>query len=90
MKKEKSFSPEQPKNRPNVPDIPETPPMPAAPKPVYSANHTAAVFNLWNLRYSEDPDSFDDSLDENGKPIEDYGEWGAFHFQKLSDEIWGA
>lgn len=47
----------------------------------------AAVFNEWNKRYSENPDSFSDNLDENGKPIEDYGESCAIYFTKLEEEL---
>lgn len=49
----------------------------------------AAIFNEWNRRYSENPDEFSNSLDENGKPIEDYGENCAAYFLKLEEEIAG-
>ena len=47
----------------------------------------ANVFNTWNKRYSEDPKAFFDSLDADGKPIEDYGECCAVYFQKLYNEL---
>lgn len=47
----------------------------------------AAVFNEWNRQYSEDPESFSDSLDENGKPIEDYGEGAAATFHRIAEEM---
>lgn len=47
----------------------------------------ATVFNEWARLYSEDPDSFTDILDSNGKPVEDYGECAAIYFIKLEKEM---
>lgn len=48
----------------------------------------AAIFNLWALRYSENPETFwDKILDENGKPVQDYGDACAEYFSQLSEEI---
>lgn len=47
-----------------------------------------AIFNEWAKRYSENPEHFCDTiLDENGKPVEDYG-WDCYHyFTKIADEM---
>lgn len=50
----------------------------------------AIIFNEWARRYSEDPDSFDDVLDADGKPIEGYGEKCAEYFHQLAVELGGA
>ena len=47
------------------------------------------TFNTWNKRYAENPDSFSNSLDKDGNPIEDYGECCAIYFQKLWLELLG-
>lgn len=46
----------------------------------------AAVFNEWARRYSEDPMSFDPILNEDGTPVEDYGQSCAIYFEQLADE----
>lgn len=47
----------------------------------------AAIFNEWARRYSEAPEEFGDILDENGKPVEDYGELCTHYFEKISREM---
>lgn len=45
------------------------------------------IFNEWAIRYAEDPDSFEQILDEQGIPVEDYGSRCAFYFTALADEL---
>ncbi len=45
------------------------------------------IFNEWAFRYAEDPDSFDQILDEQGNPVEDYGDRCAFYFTTIADEM---
>lgn len=47
----------------------------------------AKVFNEWAKRYSENPAAFTDVLDENGAPVEDYGECCAIYFTNLDLEM---
>lgn len=47
----------------------------------------ARVFNEWARRYAEDPESFADILDAEGKPLTDYGEWSAEYFTQIADEL---
>jgi len=47
----------------------------------------AIIFNEWAKRYTENPAWFLDVLDENGHPIEDYGELCATYFDKLAREL---
>jgi len=50
-------------------------------------NRMAKIFNEWARRYSENPDEFDDILDEDGNPVSDYGECCALYFEKLANEL---
>jgi len=73
---------------PNKPDYPgERPPTPEMPLTL-NKKIMVRLFNTWNKRYAKDPSSFSDSLDEDGKPIEDYGECCAVYFQKLYNELY--
>jgi len=45
------------------------------------------IFNEWAKRYSENPDEFDAILDENGKPVIDYGEKCTIYFNNLANEM---
>lgn len=45
------------------------------------------VFNEWARRYSETPEEFGDVLDENGKPLEDYGKWCTHYFEEIANEM---
>ena len=47
----------------------------------------ATVFNEWAKRYADDPEAFGPILDEQGRPVEDYGENCAHYFEKLADEL---
>ena len=47
----------------------------------------AKIFNEWAKRYSENPDEFDDILDEDGNPVSDYGENCALYFEQLANEL---
>jgi hypothetical protein len=49
----------------------------------------AKIFNEWAKRYSEAPDSFSNILDDDGRPVEDYGENCATYFRRLADEMDG-
>jgi len=44
----------------------------------------AQIFNLWAKRYSENPEEFSKILDEDGQPIEDYGQKCSIYFEKLA------
>jgi hypothetical protein len=75
--------PDYPGTRPPTPDMPEKRKI----NEDISFSKLAAIFNLWNKKYANDPDSFSDCLDKNGSPIEDYGENCAVYFQELSNEL---
>lgn len=47
----------------------------------------AAIFNEWAKRYAEDPDSFSNILDADGRPAEDYGEQCAMYFDDIAQEM---
>jgi hypothetical protein len=47
----------------------------------------AAVFNEWARRYAANPEDFDEILDAEGKPVEDYGDRCAVYFHKIADEM---
>ena len=47
----------------------------------------AAIFNEWAKRYADDPDSFSKILDENGRPVSDYGECCAIYFAEIAGEM---
>nr|WP_158651694.1 hypothetical protein [Marinobacterium profundum] len=49
----------------------------------------AAVFNAWAERFADDPAAFDDILDEDGIPVEDYGDRCAAYFNQLACELFG-
>ena len=45
------------------------------------------IFNEWNHRYLEDPESFSSTLDEEGNPVEDYGELCMRHFNEIANDL---
>jgi hypothetical protein len=45
------------------------------------------IFNEWNSRYADNPELFSEQLDEDGKPVDDYGKACAIYFMKLCDEL---
>lgn len=47
----------------------------------------AGIFNEWAKRYSERPEEFSEILDNEGKPISDYGESCAVYFQQIAKEM---
>lgn len=47
----------------------------------------AGVFNEWARRYAEDPASFGEVLDKDGKPITDYGAQCATYFTQIAGEM---
>lgn len=47
----------------------------------------AEIFDEWARRYAEDPQSFSEILDSNGKPATDYGERCAVYFEQLAREV---
>jgi hypothetical protein len=47
----------------------------------------ALIFNEWARRYSEAPESFSSILDDQGKPVSDYGECCAIYFAKIGLEM---
>ncbi len=48
----------------------------------------AAVFNEWARRYAEAPETFGEILDQQGRPISDYGLRAARTFARIAAEIW--
>lgn len=44
------------------------------------------AFTEWAKRYSENPEEFDSILDEDGKPIDTYGERCAAYFAVLLND----
>lgn len=46
-------------------------------------NRISDIFNEWVKRYKENPDEFDNILDENGNVVEDYGELCSRYFIKI-------
>ena len=67
------------------------PEAPAAPSASGATlRKTARIFNEWAKRYSEKPEEFSDILDDNGKPVSDYGDRCAIYFNKLSAELDGS
>ena len=49
--------------------------------------YLAAVFDEWAKRYAENPDEFGAILDDDGKPVEDYGLRCAIYFDHLVSEL---
>ncbi|SEG12561.1 hypothetical protein [Marinobacterium lutimaris] len=49
-----------------------------------------AVFNEWATRYADNPDEFEEILDDDGVPVEDYGERCAVYIQKVAEEMEGS
>jgi hypothetical protein len=49
--------------------------------------YLAAVFDEWAKRYAENPDEFGSILDDDGKPVEDYGLRCAIYFDQLVSEL---
>lgn len=47
----------------------------------------AIIFNEWALRYSKNPEEFGEILNEDGKPVEDYGEQCAIYFCEIANEL---
>jgi hypothetical protein len=47
----------------------------------------AMIFDEWARRYSLTPEEFSEILDEDGKPIEGYGERCATYFTKIAREM---
>jgi hypothetical protein len=47
----------------------------------------ASVFNEWARRYAERPEDFGEILDEDGKPVKDYGERCAIYFHENATEL---
>lgn len=46
------------------------------------------IFDEWLNRYATNPEEFNtELLDEEGKPIEGYGERCAVYFEKLNNEL---
>lgn len=45
------------------------------------------IFDEWARRYSENPDDFENILDENGNPVEGYGESCALYFAMIAQEM---
>lgn len=52
-----------------------------------TAKRMTDIFNEWAKRYSKKPDEFTNILDDNGKPVKDYGESCTRYFSKLNDEM---
>ncbi|WP_010322161.1 hypothetical protein [Marinobacterium stanieri] len=55
-----------------------------------SRTQLAAVFNEWALRYADNPEDFAEILDEDGIPVEDYGERCAVYLEQLAGEMAGS
>jgi len=47
----------------------------------------AAIFNEWARRYAESPDDFSPVLDEDGKPVEGYGDSCARFFEAIEKDM---
>ncbi len=45
------------------------------------------IFNEWAKRYAENPSEFNDILDKDGNPVEDYGDKCAIYFEQLAIEM---
>lgn len=45
------------------------------------------IFNEWAERYAENPEDFGEILDDDGVPIEDYGETAMRYFFKIASEM---
>lgn len=52
-----------------------------------SLQRMALIFDEWNRQYSEDPEAFDECLDEDGKPVQGYGHRAANTFAKIADQM---
>ena len=52
-----------------------------------SRQRLAAIFNEWARRYAEDPEAFDDLLDADGNPVQDYGDRCALYFAELENDL---
>lgn len=55
-----------------------------------SRTQLAAVFNEWAMRYADNPEEFGEILDEDGIPVEDYGERCALYLEQLAGEMQGS
>jgi hypothetical protein len=53
-------------------------------------NQLAAVFNEWAIRYADNPDAFGEILDDDGIPIEDYGDRCVAYLEKVAEEMEGS
>lgn len=45
------------------------------------------IFNEWARRYAADPDAFGAILDENGRPVEDYGINCTHYFNQIATDM---
>lgn len=45
------------------------------------------IFNEWAKRYADNPAMFGEILDDNGRPVADYGRCCAIYFAKLAKEM---
>lgn len=52
-----------------------------------SRKRMAMIFNEWAKRACEHPEDFEDFKDEDGNPVDDYGEACSMYFEKLADEM---
>lgn len=50
-------------------------------------NLMTETFNEWALRYAQNPEKFGEVLDEDGKPVEDYGKRCAIYFTEIATEL---
>jgi len=64
------------------PDAPKAPPTTSI-----THKRMAIIFNEWARRYSENPEEFSNILDEDGSPVDDYGDMCAIYFHKLAAEL---
>ena len=92
MDKEECWVPEgENGNKPSYPE--KLPPAAKTPEKrticedVFKPGFIANIFNTWNKRYSEDPNGFSESLNEDGSPSENYGELCENYFKKLYNEL---
>lgn len=47
----------------------------------------AGIFNEWARRYASDQNLFDNLLDDEGNPIEDYGDRCSLYFTQIAKEM---
>lgn len=55
-------------------------------EPIWT-RRSALAFNEWALRFQENPDDFDDVLDDNGDIITDYGYRCAKYLEQILREM---